>query len=59
VTGFLVPDAASAANVVAHAAALDRAEIRKVAEQRFGVQRMVDEYVAVYERVLGLSHRRE
>jgi glycosyltransferase involved in cell wall biosynthesis len=52
VTGFLVPDAKAAAEAVPRAAALDRAAIRKTAERRFGVQRMVDEYVAVYERVL-------
>lgn len=59
VTGFLVPDAKAAAEAVADAAALDRAAIRKTAERRFGVERMVDEYLAVYERVLGLRHRGE
>lgn len=59
VTGFLVPDAASAAEAVTHAVALDRAAIRAVAERRFGVKRMVEEYLAVYERVLGLRHRGE
>lgn len=59
VTGFLVDDAKAGADAVPRAAALDRAAIRKTAERRFGVQRMVDEYVAVYERVLALGHRRE
>jgi hypothetical protein len=31
---------------------LDRAAIRRVAERRFGAARMVDEYLAVYERVM-------
>jgi glycosyltransferase involved in cell wall biosynthesis len=51
VTGFLVEDAASAAAAVEPAAKLDRAAIRQVAERRFGVRRMVDEYLSVYERI--------
>jgi glycosyltransferase involved in cell wall biosynthesis len=53
VTGFLVDDVASAAAAVPVAAALDRAAIRRVAERRFGAARMVDDYLAVYRRVLG------
>ena len=52
VTGFLVDDVDAAAAVVDQAAKLDRAAIRRVAEKRFGVARMVDEYIAVYQRVL-------
>jgi glycosyltransferase involved in cell wall biosynthesis len=51
-TGFLVDDVASAAAAVDVAAGLDRAAIRRVAERRFGAARMVDDYLAVYERVL-------
>ena len=32
---------------------LDRAGVRRTVEQRFGVDRMVDEYLAVYRSVLG------
>jgi hypothetical protein len=39
--------------VVDAAAALDRAGVRAVVEARFGVDRMVDEYLAVYERIVG------
>lgn len=52
-TGFLVDDIAGAVAAVDSAAALDRREIRAVAARRFGVERMVDEYLAVYERILG------
>jgi glycosyltransferase involved in cell wall biosynthesis len=52
VTGFLVDGVASAASAVDAAAALDRGTIRRVAERRFGAERMVDDYLAVYERLL-------
>jgi len=32
--------------------ALDRASCRAVAERRFGVDRMVQDYVAVYDQIL-------
>ncbi len=52
VTGFLVDGIASAAAAVNVAAALDRGAIRRVAQHRFGAARMVDDYLAVYERVI-------
>jgi glycosyltransferase involved in cell wall biosynthesis len=52
VTGYLVADGAEAIEVVDAAAALDRGAIRAVAERRFGAARMVDDYLAVYRRVL-------
>ena len=48
VTGFLVADVAAAAAAVEPAAALDRTEIRRVAERRFAAERMVDDYLALY-----------
>ncbi|MGQ0616864.1 MAG: glycosyltransferase family 4 protein [Acidimicrobiia bacterium] len=51
-TGFLVDDDAGAVAAVERAGGLDRAGIRAVAVERFGHDRMVDEYVAVYEEVL-------
>jgi glycosyltransferase involved in cell wall biosynthesis len=53
VTGFLVDGVDDAVSVVDPAAALDRAAVRAVVERRFGVDRMVEEYLAVYERLLG------
>jgi len=52
VTGYLVADIAAAVEAVDAAAALDRSAIRAVAERRFGAARMVDDYLAVYRRVL-------
>jgi glycosyltransferase involved in cell wall biosynthesis len=51
-TGMVVTTVAAAADAVRRLAALDRHAIRGVAVERFGRDRMVDEYVAVYERVV-------
>ncbi|MCU1416501.1 MAG: glycosyl transferase [Schumannella sp.] len=52
VTGFAVADQDAAVAAVAIAATLDRAVVRETAERRFGVDRMVTEYLAVYDRIL-------
>jgi glycosyltransferase involved in cell wall biosynthesis len=51
-TGFLVEGVAAAAAAVNDVATLDRAKCRAVAERRFSAQRMVLDYVAIYEQVL-------
>ena len=48
-TGFLVHDAATAAAAVDRAVQLDRAAVRRAAEARFSANRMVADYVALYE----------
>jgi glycosyltransferase involved in cell wall biosynthesis len=53
VTGVLVRDVDSAVAGVDRAAGLDRAGCRRTAERRFSSDRMVDDYLDVYERVLG------
>ena len=52
-TGFLVVDAAAAVKAVARIDELDRQVCRDEAVNRFGVDRMVDEYLALFERILG------
>ena len=52
-TGFLVDDVEAAVAAVGRAATLDRAAIRVQAVARFGVARMVDEYVDAYTAVVG------
>ncbi len=52
VTGFAVAGLEEATAAVPAAAALDRSVVRATAERRFGVARMVEEYVAVYRRIL-------
>jgi glycosyltransferase involved in cell wall biosynthesis len=53
VTGFAVDDLDAAVDAVAPATRLDRVAVHATASRRFGVDRMVDEYFAVYERILG------
>jgi hypothetical protein len=48
-----VSDVAAAAAAVDGAVRLDRAAIRQVAERRFGAARMVEDYLAVYQRLIG------
>ena len=51
-TGMIVADTDGAVAAVEAVQTLDRAAVRRVAVERFGVDRMVDEYVAVYERAV-------
>ena len=54
-TGIIVDDLAEMAAAVEHAARLDPLELRREAEQRFSPERMVDNYLAAYERHLAAS----
>jgi glycosyltransferase involved in cell wall biosynthesis len=51
-TGMVVADIEAAAAAVRQVGAFDRPAIRATAVARFGCDRMVDEYVAVYEQVV-------
>ena len=53
VTGVLANGVASAVAGVARAVRFDRAACRATAERRFSADRMVDDYLEVYERLLG------
>ncbi len=52
ITGFLVENEDDAVDAVTRAVGLDRGRIRATAHRRFGVDRMVDEYLEVYARLL-------
>jgi glycosyltransferase involved in cell wall biosynthesis len=54
--GFLVDDLDEAALAVREAGGLDRAAIRALAIDRFSVERMVDEYEAVYRQLATGPH---
>ena len=54
--GFVVDDATSGAAAVARVAQLDRARIRSRALKRFAAARMLDDYEAVYQRVVDEAH---
>lgn len=53
VTGFLIDSVAEAASKVAAARNLDRREARRHVEKRFTAERMVEDYVQVYQQVVG------
>lgn len=52
ITGSIVTSVADAATAVERVRSLDHGAIRAMANRRFGRDRMVDEYVDVYRRVL-------
>jgi glycosyltransferase involved in cell wall biosynthesis len=54
VDGFLVEDVGGGLAALDGVRYLDRSAIRRSALARFGVKRMVDEYEAVYRRLIGL-----
>jgi len=57
-TGSMVSDVESAANAARRAGRFERAQVRATAVQRFSAERMVDDYVIAYRRVITESHRR-
>jgi glycosyltransferase involved in cell wall biosynthesis len=54
--GFLVDSQEEAVAAVDASSSLDRAAVRSSVEERFDTERMVDDYLAVYRRVVEL-HR--
>jgi glycosyltransferase involved in cell wall biosynthesis len=55
-TGFLVDDVDEAVLAVDRAATIDRRAVRREAVARFGRDRMVDAYLAVYAQVVAAPH---
>lgn len=53
VTGFLVHSFEEAVAAIDRLGEIDRAACRRAAEARFSVDRMADEYLALYRRILG------
>ena len=51
-TGYLAHDVESSVGAVRAAVRLDRAAVRARAAARFGVDRMVDDYLRVYEALI-------
>jgi glycosyltransferase involved in cell wall biosynthesis len=58
-TGFLVTTVNEAIEAVAHIKNIDRADCRRHVEQHFTVDRMVEEYIQVYETILEKAKREE
>ena len=57
VTGFIVRSISEAVDAVRRVPELDRELVRLVFEQRFSAARMVDEYAAIYARLVSRSGR--
>ena len=56
VTGFLVRDAAEMAEAIGLCATLDEDRCRAAARERFGADRMLREYLALYARLARKEH---
>lgn len=57
VTGYAVDSVEEAVQAVSRLGELDRGRIRSVFEQRFSVERMTSDYLALYERLLEREER--
>jgi glycosyltransferase involved in cell wall biosynthesis len=57
-TGFLVKNAAEAADAVEHIPGLSREDCRNWSLEKFSAERMVSDYIKVYEEILGRKKRR-
>ena len=53
VTGYLVDTPAQAVAAIERAGEIDRAACRRAVAERFSVERMADDYLALYRRILG------
>ncbi|WP_288459509.1 glycosyltransferase family 4 protein [uncultured Sphingomonas sp.] len=53
VTGFLVDDMAGAIDAIERADTIDRAACRRAVADRFSIDRMADDYIALYRRIVG------
>ncbi|HOJ52380.1 MAG TPA: glycosyltransferase [Syntrophales bacterium] len=58
-TGFLVSRAEEMVDILPQVRNLNRIECRKWVEERFTVERMVDDYLHLYERILNESKRED
>ncbi len=58
VTGFLVDTFDEAVAAIARIGEIDRATCRRAAVRRFGVERMADDYLALYEKLLSRATAR-
>jgi len=52
VTGFLVHNFDEMVKAVVKAKQLDRLQCRKLIKERFSVERMVQDYIEVYEKII-------
>ena len=58
-TGYLVSDALEMTEMVSRVKEIDRAECRRWVQERFTADRMVKDYIRVYERILERNKRED
>lgn len=59
VNGFLVSNVEEAVDAVQELSRIDRSACRRFVEENFSVERMVNDYLNVYERILELTKRED
>ncbi len=59
ITGFLVTDIEEAVDAVAKISTIDRRQCRKRVEEHFTAQRMTEDYIALYNRILEKTKRED
>ncbi|HEX3882464.1 MAG TPA: glycosyltransferase family 4 protein [Stellaceae bacterium] len=52
ITGFIVEDEEGAVAAIEHVRGLDRAQIRRVFDERFTARRMAEDYIDIYRRLI-------
>ncbi|HBG49610.1 MAG TPA: mannose-6-phosphate isomerase [Cyanobacteria bacterium UBA9971] len=57
--GFIVSDVEEAVVALAKIPEIDRQDCRNTVEQRFTVERMVEDYIKVYEKIIDLNKRED
>ncbi len=57
--GFIVSDIEEAVAALAKISEIDRQNCRNTVEQRFTVEKMVDNYIKVYEKIINLNKRED
>jgi hypothetical protein len=57
VTGYICDNIGEMAQAVAGLSLIDRTRCRELFEKRFTVERMVKDYLAIYESMAAASHR--
>ncbi len=58
ITGFLVKNATEMVTAIPRVKDLDRRQCHKLVEKRFSVDRMVEDYIRIYEKILELHKRK-
>jgi len=58
-TGFIVENEEQAIKAVQHISLIERLECRRMFEERFNSTRMAEEYLQIYQNMIGLNGKRK